>query len=417
MIQLFLLLCGTRAIRRKWWVILAFGLGWLSLGLFFMINALIDEVRIPSIYFAIPMLLDGMWSLATAFSSPIRTARWLRLARAGILLGICALIVLSPRHSGMIIALIIGPALIIDGCWHGASAVVIRYEGWRVALLYAAVKFVSGWWLLQPWPTHWQGEVGSDVGTLLFISGIRVCYLAWRIRRLPLNVPVLTLFARGWPVAHVVDELAPAQPEPQDGEVVVHVWTPTGKMVQVNRGISRYMASMDQNGTVSTGHAALELVPDLYISHYPAVEIDRDRLAAATLLATKENNVAGKFQPSYQQESREWCPSTMQVRLAGLNTAGIRKFWASYRTDATYNLTNRNCSTTVAKALDAGLEGLLERRGCGLFFFIRLLLSPEFMVAGFMRRRAAAMTWTPGIVLDYARAIAYLNNLHHRMHH
>ena len=35
------------------------------------------------------------------------------------------------------------------------------------------------------------------------------------------------------------------------------------------------MASVDKAGRFSTGHAALGQGDDLYISHYPAVEIDR----------------------------------------------------------------------------------------------------------------------------------------------
>jgi hypothetical protein len=62
----------------------------------------------------------------------------------------------------------------------------------------------------------------------------------------------------------------------------------------------------------------------------------------------------------------------------------------------------------VAKALDAGLDGLFADKARSPRFLLRLILSPELMVTGFLRHRAAAMAWTPGIVLDYARALRQL---------
>ena len=37
--------------------------------------------------------------------------------------------------------------------------------------------------------------------------------------------------------------------------------------------------------------------------------------------------------------------------------------------------------------------------------FLRLLANPDLWLAAVLRARAEAMTWTPGLVLDYARAI------------
>jgi hypothetical protein len=172
-------------------------------------------------------------------------------------------------------------------------------------------------------------------------------------------------------------------------------------------GIRRYVAAFDENGRVSTGHAALD-APDIYISHYPAVEISRTGKFARMLRATPDNDVAGLFQPSYAEEIADWCESTRCVRLVGLDIRAIRAFWKAYRRDTTYNLTNRNCSSCVAKALDAGLEGMFEARARSPYFLVRLLFLPELWIAGVIRRRAAAMAWTPGIVLDYARALHHV---------
>jgi hypothetical protein len=187
----------------------------------------------------------------------------------------------------------------------------------------------------------------------------------------------------------------------------VHVWTPTGSLPSpVQNMVSRYVAAVDASGNISTGHAALELAPDLYVSHYPAVEIDRSGADFARVLrATADNDVAGRFLPSYAEESAEWCASTFQIPIRGIDGTALRAFWALYRRDQTYNLTSRNCSSSVARSLDAGLEGLFRPLADRPFFLIRLALLPETWLAGFIRQRAQAMAWTPGLVLDYARAL------------
>ncbi|MDR1660365.1 MAG: hypothetical protein LBR94_08550, partial [Desulfovibrio sp.] len=68
MIQLLLLMWGSRAVRRKWWAILLFGLSWMGLGLFCIANALKPESRIPPAYFTIPLVVDVAWALLSSFS-------------------------------------------------------------------------------------------------------------------------------------------------------------------------------------------------------------------------------------------------------------------------------------------------------------------------------------------------------------
>lgn len=410
MIQLLLLLCGSRAVRRKWWAILLFGLGWLALGIFCIANALTRDFRIPAVYFTIPLAFDMAWSLLSSFSL-YGTARKLRMTKVAVVLGVILLILFSPRYSGLIIGVLVGVLLMLDASWRGASAVVVRFSDWQRSFFFALVEFGFGVWSVVPWPTYWEGAVGVDVGTLLILSALGICGLALRIRTLPRDMSVLPAMSRGWNDAlrkKHNEEVRHPSVEDKGGTVIVHVWTPTASLATINRGISRYVAAPDENGVISTGHAALELGDDIYISHYPAVEIDRSGAEFMRILrATQDNDINGLFKPSYAEESAEWCPSTMQVPLPGLNTRAIREFWADYRQDVTYNLTNRNCSSVVAKALDVGLDGIFEKN---MTFgrVLRLLLTSEFRVAGFMRHRAAAMAWTPGIVLDYARALSHI---------
>jgi len=413
MIELYLLLIGARVVRRKWWVLFLLGSAWMLLGAFFFADAFTDT-RIRPTYFALPLLVDAAISLFAAFHA-VGTERTLRIGKAVLFVAIALVLVEAPWHVDMIVGMLAGTFLVADASWRATSALVVRYAGWRRSVWGAAFEFLLAITSFMPWPTNWAGEAGADVGLLLMVSASGLCGLALRLRRLPPGLPISAMLTRGWPSAPDEDA-APAPealPEREPGTVTVHIWTPTGALAPV--GIRRYVAAFDEKGGVSTGHAALEAPPDIYISHYPAVEISRTRNFARTLRATSDNDVGGLFQPSYAEETADWCDSTRRVRLAGLDMRSIQAFWKAYRRDTTYNLTNRNCSSGVAKAIDAGLEGMFEVEARSPYFLMRLLFMPELWVAGVMRRRAAAMAWTPGIVLDYARAIRHIVTLPRRL--
>ncbi len=176
--------------------------------------------------------------------------------------------------------------------------------------------------------------------------------------------------------------------------------------------IDRYIAAVDANGRISTGHAALESPEGIYISLYPAAELDRSPADFSRILrATPDNDVPGLFQPDYATESSAWCPSTVRVRIRNYDPGKLQVFWEHYRTNPTYNLTHRNCSSTVSQALEAALDGAIARLHggrVGRTGVVRLLVSPELWIAAQIRKRAVTMAWTPGLTLDYARALSML---------
>jgi hypothetical protein len=97
------------------------------------------------------------------------------------------------------------------------------------------------------------------------------------------------------------------------------------------------------------------------------------------------------------------------VRIRNYDPARLARFWQEYRRDTTYNLTYRNCSSSVARALEAAIEGASARvwgKGGGWKPLVRILTTPELWVAAQVRKRAATMAWTPGLTLDYARALS-----------
>ncbi|KFG97158.1 hypothetical protein GQ56_0111390 [Burkholderia paludis] len=113
------------------------------------------------------------------------------------------------------------------------------------------------------------------------------------------------------------------------------------------------------------------------------------------------------FQPDHATGSNAWRPSTVRVRSRHYDPARLHAFGSSCRQDATYNLTHRNCSSTVSNALEATLDGAMWRlKGArtGWGAFVRRLVTPEPRVAAQIRKRAVTMAWTPGLTLDHARA-------------
>ena len=413
MLELVLILYGAEVARRRWWMLGLVGLLWLFLGAYFLVDAFTDDTRINPVFFVVPLVIDAVFCLVSARGS-LGTAKRLRYARAGVFLLIALLVIATAGRGEILVGLVAGTFLIADAAWRGVSAYVVRFAGWHRAIALAGAEFLIGLWSFLPWPSRWQGEVGSDVGLLIMLSALNICALAWRLAWLPAGAPLSRIVAEGL-LQHgdgraIAKAIGPAEQKGPAvrGTATVHVWTPTGALASVDRAVSRYVAARDARGVISTGHAALEGA-GLYMSHYPAVEIDRSATDfRRTLRATRDNDVPGRFLPSYAEEAADWCESTMKVGIPGMDEAALHNFWARYGADNTYNLTSRNCSSTVATALDAGLEGVFAPYARSVSFLIRLLLSSELWIAAQMRSRAAAMAWTPGIVLDYARALSYI---------
>ncbi|MEP9352232.1 protease [Xanthobacter sp. KR7-65] len=425
MIELLLILYGTETTRRRWWVLALAGAVWFALGAFFFANALIDEYRINPIYFAIPLAIDGAAALLGGLGIT-GAGRALRFSKAAMFFALALIVLVTAGRADMVVGIAAGVFLVGDACWRAGTVYLVRFEGWHRAMLIAAFEFVIGIWFISPWPTHWRGSIGVDVGMLLMLSAVNTIAFAIRLARLPPGVPFSKAVREGLldPGAaerspDAVDAVSPIltdESKARRGSVIVHVWTPTGAIARVDHAISRYIAAHDSSGTISTGHAALEMA-DIYISHYPAVEIERSPEDFRRVLrATHDNDVAGRFLPSHAEEVADWCEPTMNVQISGIDEAALRRFWQHYSRNTTYNLTSRNCSSTVAAALDAGLEGIFAPYARSPYFLLRLCFSPELLVATRMRRRAASMAWTPGLVLDYARALSYIVTLPERLH-
>jgi uncharacterized membrane protein HdeD (DUF308 family) len=411
--RLLLLLLGTETLRRHWVWFAALGLIWLAAGVFIFLDALDGVLYFPLHPFGWLLVAEGSLSVLLALSR-IAVHPLLRLAR-GLLVLLAGLLIISPWHlTDFVLALVFGLFLLADGGFRIASAWVVRFPGWRLALVGGIVEFLLGVFVLEPYPTWYAGTVPGCIGIALALTGRSALLVGWRLYRLPPHASLGMLYARGHFLQSHQIELERQRADRPSGDVLtVHVWTAAGTASDpLHRPlVDRYIAAVDKKGVISTGHAALELPPDIYISHYPAVEIDHSPTDFARMLrATSENDMPGRFQPSYREEAAKWCESTEKIRFRRFDGERVRRFWELFRQDSTYNLTNRNCSSVVAQALEIGLEGTLARSRRGFGHVLRILFSTEFWAATIVRKHAEAMAWTPGFVLDYARSLQALEN-------
>ena len=412
MIEVILLLVGGNYLQRRWALLVVLGVAWLVAGIFLCIDAIDGKLVFPLESFALLVLLECLVAFSLARSG-LSLAPKLRLIQAASL-AVVALLILSPWDLGdVLIAVSLAMAFAIDGLTRIVTAWYVRFPSWQVTLLGGLLLLAIAVTFVVPWQPGYVDTIPYCIGIGLAGSGLTLARAG--------------LGLRGWPAGsaiapHLVHtraggaglELPPVPPTPPARHpLLVRVWTAVGTADHPVRRplIDRYIAAVDNKGVISTGHSALELPPDLYISHYPGVEIDHSPTEFEHLFrATPDNDVPGRFQPSYAVESAEWCPATRTIAFRRFNPARLRAFWDAYRQDPTYNLTYRNCSSTVALALDCAIEGSLARHGIGPYLLLRVLLSPELWVAAEIRHRARTMAWTPGFVLDYAMAMRALQD-------
>lgn len=417
MAKLILLLLGVDFLRQRWRGLFAAGVLLALAGAAIFIDALDGALFFPLTFFGLLFVLEGLATLLVV-KSGVGGQRLLRLSKGIFAVLVGALVLAGHHHGHFLLSMLFGALFLIDGLLQCMASSVVRYQRWKYVFAAGVAEILIAIFFFQPYPTHYVGTLPYGLGLFLCFAGLKLVSLARRARRLVVNPVVLEGAAARAP--HAASPAARAvlfdgPPSASEPALTVHVWTPSGSAKADTRNypvVDRYIAAMDVNGVVSTGHAALESPEGVYISLYPATEIDRspDQFGA-TLRASPDNHVPGVFQPDYATEAAAWQPSTVQVRIRNYDPGQLQAFWQEYQRDSTYNLTYRNCSTSVARALEAALDGAAQRlhgERLGWRVLLRLLLTPELWVAAQIRKRAMTMAWTPGLMLDYARAMSML---------
>lgn len=408
MIKLALLLFGAGFARRNTRLLILAGVAWALVGLAVAIDAT-DGVRFfPMTLFGALLLVESLVTLAVA-GSGLGAQKAVLAFKGGMFLLVALLILTGGTISNLLLAILLGLAYFLLGLFQIVSAWVLRYDRWRQSVWLGCAQVLFGLFLLQPYPTYYAGTISYFIGVTMLMAGLNILRVALRTRKLDEHDSMFDLLVPEELRAAVPADSAAAPPAAEHGPLTVHVWTPEGsaKDKTVRRPVfNRYIAAVDVQGVISTGHAAMEASPETYISLYPAVDIDRSPAEFFNLLkAVKENDVPGKFQPDYATESKAWCPSNWQVRFDRYDPRKLQAFWQHYQRQEIYNLTRRNCSSSVSYALESALDGVLDTRSRSWRQVLRTLLMPELWIAAQVRQRAQVMAWTPGLTLDYSRAL------------
>lgn len=410
MLKLSFLLIGSQAFKSRWYVISTMGALLVCAAAFLVFHASTRTVTFAEQAIGLFFAAIGIAYLLNFIGETRSPRRVILLAKALGLIVVGSLILDWPVDTKIALPLLFSLAFILDGLGRIVSGVVVRLPAWRWHVGIGACELLLAVLILVEWPLPHDRGMALCIGLLFALTGWLLLRIGLMFRTLEsevaiLNLPIFT--GRGWydsaPVLVGED-----MPRPDGQVMTVRVWTPAGSATVPERRllIDRYVAAVDANGVISTGHCALEMAPDLYISHYPAVELDRSGSDfAAALRGTAENDIKGRFQPDYAYESDWWCPADAHVEFRNFDARRLRAFWVGYRQDDTYNLTNRNCSVVVSHALDAALEGALATRFPWLRLFL-LLVNPDIWIAAAIRGQAGLATWTPGLTLDYARTLA-----------
>lgn len=410
MIRLALLLTGATALRERWNVLMGLGLAACGLGLLILLDTGDGATVVATYVFGYILVLSGALGLLGMLRPEVRANRMV-LARAGGLLVLGLLIVDFPWNNRIANGLLFGLAFLLDATLRIAGAWILRFPRWRLAVAGGVAEGVLAVLAMCNWPISYHLIVPFGIALLLIMNGITLARMALALRRLPPDASILSIPGFGPPgwYEHLEEVRAVRLPEmPGRPSLVVRIWTPTGSAEVATRRpvVDRYIAAVDKNGKISSGHAVLDFAPHLYISHYPADDTERAASGfLSQLRATAENDVPGRFLESYRDEVDTWFPADAHIAFRHFNAARLLVHWAHYSEDRTYNFTRRNCSVAVAVALDAAVEGM---GGIGLPLWQRLpalLLNPDLWVAALLRRRAETLTWTPMLVYDYARAL------------
>lgn len=415
MLKLSFLLIGTRAFRRQWYVLCGIGLLLIAAGTYLAFHAPADLVVLTGRAVGVVFLLMAAGNLLQ-FAGAMRSARGLvALSRALCLLAAGAVAIRWPGDAEDVLAALFCVVFIVDGLGRIGVGLLLKLPDLRWRATYGCVQLSFALVFLAGWPVPLERSVALCVALIFAFRGWLLLRLGLLFRKLPEDATILHLpmFAsRGW------YQRSPDVTEPGLATVaypmIVHVWTPVGSADVPHRRIliDRYVAAVTADGIISTGHASLEMPPSLYISHYPAVEMDRSgEDFVGALRSTPENDVRGHFQPSYAEEAAGWCEADGRVEFHNYSPRQLEAFWSHYQEDDTYNLANRNCSVVVAQALDAALEGALATRYPWLEL-VTLMANPDVWLGALIRARAYVGTWTPGLVLDYARTLARIVERH-----
>lgn len=408
MFRLALIFFGGDSLIKRWTFFVVLGVLAAVCGIVLLYDLLDGAADIAAEVLGAALLVQGMFELV-AGTAHTRMRRRLQMLRGLAMLVVACLVLDFPWNNSITAGALFSAAFIFNGLLRIGSSWLIRYPSWRQSCVLGFAYLAMAALLLTRWPLPDALNVSFCVGLGLLATGWVLVRGGLKLRRLPPgsglasielyhNQRYLASTTRPDPVALKASPAAP---------LVVHVWTAVASTEDRIKLpiIERYIVALSRKGNASSGHAALECGPDLYISHHPR---ERLRINAQNVLqearATPENNRPGHWGSSYVEEQAKGRPSTVKVRFRVYSPYYLQAFWAGYRQDDTYNFTNRNCSSVVVQAVDAAMEGVFADKPFWRTL-LRLMFHPDMWLAGSVRVRAESLAWSPGLALDYISAV------------
>lgn len=415
--NLAMLLLGPGNLQRNRWYITALGALLLATGLFIIIDASDTVTLIALEAFGWVMVVMGLAKMA--FSLLAGGAGMPSLfGFQGLVLVLLGIAVADfPQQSENAVPWLFGLALLLNGLYQMLSALVIRYPNWGWFLASGVAHLLFGGLLFLEWKEAVNWVVPVFLGAGFTLIGLTTLRTALRLDRDLRNMGSGNdlLAVRYFLDFHVAGRfrkqyLSAAPVTPPDindthADLLVHIWTPTtvAKVDPAANPVSRYVAARDPDGKYTVGHSALEMGPDVYISHCdgdPTAFENSDEVWKTL----RSKDVPGVFLPSFEEEMKTYVQPSATIRFRNFNAGQLRTFWSLYRTVTAYNFTNRNCSVAVALALEAALMGSLAT-GHRIRTLFYLLTHKDLWVAHFIRWKAREMVWTPGMMMDYVVAL------------
>jgi uncharacterized membrane protein HdeD (DUF308 family) len=416
-VNLILLLLGPGNVRQRRRFLLCQGILLVVLGLLILLDwsdQLTDLTLLAIGYLLLVLgLLKCAFAVLTAGSASAPVF-WLQGA-SFLIFGWG--VVLFPYESNLLAPWLLGLTLVLNGLYGVVLALLTRHPSWRTVLTAGAVSVTIGCAILLEWREAADWVLPALLGLGILVSGLMALHVALRLGRytalegvmnpehlmdyyLDFHVPERF---RGWVPATGYKPTAAIAAS--DRELRVHVWTPStvAKAKQTGFNVMRYVVARDAAGRITVGHAAVEMPPDLYISHCDCGPFDFSG-TAEVWQTLRSRDVPGVFLPSFEEELKTYVQPSVTFRFRSFDPVQLSTFWENYRKDNTYNFTNRNCSVTAVAAIEAGLLGSLANRA-GFSGWLDLLLSGDLWLAQFLRNKAREAVWTPGMVLDYTRAL------------
>lgn len=396
---------GGPALRASWPWLLLTGLLCIAASAGIVLDMLDHStLLIPLCLLGIFLSVEGLMQAWRA--RVVASGGWRAKLKALSLIVLGAMMLAAPQVKGLSLAWLFAIAFIFDGGFRIISCSLMRCRRWQYKLAIGGAEWLFSLLIVSDWPLPHRVTIPLGFAVLLLGWAFSLLQMAWQIRALPPNTSVaaLPLFTRkGLRRPHGFDYLHPPYAgEPVSTPLTIYIWTPLGSGNVAGRRpwFDRWVAAIDHRGQVSTGHTALEMGDSLYVSLYPVEDMTCNLSGFLRMLhAREENDVAGFHQRSFAREVKTWCLPDKRLSLRRYNQQALSHYWARHGQDCRYNLTSRNCSTSVMQALDVATEGLLGTHG------YEALLNPDFWLLSLIRSRAEGMTWTPGLVMDYVSVL------------